>query len=368
MEYSEILQRRIRRGDYEANRHSTFEVFGEACDRQDAADAAALADYVVDECRIIYDIMRQWQGDLRAFLIERGVSEEEVAAIDCQIVAKLDEPDGTPHDPPRSWQRLLDLILEAQEGAWTGRWADAKAAMAAARDRWRIEHDRDADWSYGLMAAIVERFGEDAIPDMYRHIAGPLFHWRYAKFDTDRVDWDSEALPTLMYITLEAMRAHLCTRKRDGAPLELIEHDDRWEVRFDPCGSGGRIFRGDEVEGTPPRREPPYDWPLIESAHDWTDGKAGVCIYCNHCQVMMEHMPMDRYGYPIRVIEPPHRDGRRYDGSDGPQTCSWIMYKDPTTVPEEIYERCGRVKPDAFGSRSHEVPDDKVRPGWIGNG
>ena len=36
------------------------------------------------------------------------------------------------------------------------------------------------------------------------------------------------------------------------------------------------------------------------------------------------------------------------------------MYKDPTTVPEEAYERVGRKKPSVFGS-SHfdagELPD-----------
>ncbi len=183
--------------------------------------------------------MRQWQGDLRAFLLARGMTNEELAEAEAEIRDKLDEPDGTPHDPPRSWQRLLDLILEAQGAAWRADWQQAKDAMGRARERWRIEHDRDADWTYGLMAQVVARHGEEAIPDMYRHIAGPLFHWRYAKFDVDRVDWDTEGLPTLMYVTLEAMRAHLCTRRRDGAPLELIEHDDRWEVKFDPCGSVG---------------------------------------------------------------------------------------------------------------------------------
>ncbi len=365
MGYSEILQRRVRKGDYEAQRSSTFHEFAAACDRRDAADAAALADYAVDECRIIYDIMRQWQGDLRDFLTLRGMGPAELAAAEAEIRSKLNEPDGTPHDPPRSWQRFLELILEAQGAAWSGRWDEAKAAMVAATERWRMEHDRDADWSYGLMAQVVARHGEEAVPDMYEHIAGPLFHWRYAKFDIDRVDWETEGLPTLMYITLEAMRAHLCTPRRDGAPLELIEHEDRWEVRFDPCGSGGRITRGDEVEGTPPRMEPPYGWPAIENAYDWTDGKKGVCLYCNHCQVMMEHMPMDRYGYPIRVVEPPLYGG---DTAERKQTCSWIMYKDPTTVPEEIYTRAGRVKPAQFGSVAHSAPDDTVRTGFLGGG
>src|SRR5262249_20856351 len=146
MDYSELLQRRVRRGDLDEQTRSTFEAFESACDREDAADAAALADYAVDECRIIFDIMRQWQGDPRAFLTERGMTAEELAAAEAEILAKLDEPDGTPHDAPRSWQRFLDLILEAQGAAWSGRWDHAKETIRAARERWRMEHDRDADW------------------------------------------------------------------------------------------------------------------------------------------------------------------------------------------------------------------------------
>src|SRR5262249_453787 len=102
MDYSSLLQRRVRRGDLDEQTRAACEAFEAACAREGGADAAALADYAVDECRIIFDIMRQWQGDLRAFLTERGMTAEELAAAEAEILAKLDEPDGTPHDAPRS--------------------------------------------------------------------------------------------------------------------------------------------------------------------------------------------------------------------------------------------------------------------------
>ena len=33
------------------------------------------------------------------------------------------------------------------------------------------------------------------------------------------------------------------------------------------------------------------------------------------------------------------------------------MFKDPTTVPEEYYERVGRTKPSSFGSKAQGADD-----------
>ncbi len=372
MTYSETLKRRVRLGDWWDQRRSTWDKILEAVDRDDPEDAAALAAYSVDEARVIFDIMGQWQADLRAMLADKGVGADEIESIETAIHALIVEPDGTPHDRNRSWATFLDLTLELQGAIWQRDVAAVGSAVAAQRERWRIAHDRDADWTYGLMSALIDRFGEGVVPEMYERIIMPLFVWRYEKFDTSKHDWASDSLPTLLYVALESMRAHLSTVNRDGSPLELIEEPDRWIVRFDPCGSGGRATRGDTVEGTPSRMEPPYGWRVIEGAYDWTDGKAGVCSYCNHCQVLMEHLPMDRFGYPVRVVEPPlypTRDGVRVDdASEDRQRCSWTMYKDPTTVPEEIYERAGRTKPTAFGSAATAADDDGRHTSFLGGG
>ena len=72
---------------------------------------------------------------------------------------------------------------------------------------------------------------------MYDRVLLPLFAWRYEKFDIDKHPWD-EALETLMLVACEAMRGHLVGPERTG-DLELIETEDRYILRFDPCGSGG---------------------------------------------------------------------------------------------------------------------------------
>jgi hypothetical protein len=370
--YSDSLKRRVRVGDWEDQRRSTWDKVVEAMERDDRADAAALAELTIDEAKIIFDIMGQWQADLRAMLGDKGVPPDERAAIEASIGALIVEPDGTPHDRHRSWARFLELTLQLQGEIWRGDFTQARETVAAQRERWRIEHDRDADLTYGLMSALIERFGEQVVPEIYERIAWPLFVWRYAKFDVSQHDWASDSLPTLMYVALEAMRAHLCTVNRDGSPLDLIDEGDRWTIRFDPCGSGGRLVRGDWVEGTPSRMEPPYNWRIIEGAYDWTDGKEGICAYCNHCQVVMEHLPMDRFGYPVRVVEPPQYPTRRGvrvdDRSEDRQKCTWSMYKDPTAVPAEFYTRAGRTKPDRFGSEAIGSSADTRHTGFMGGG
>jgi len=202
---------------------------------------------------------------------------------------------------------------------------------------------------------------------MYERVLLPLFAWRYEKFDIDKHPWD-EGLETLMYVACEAMRGHLVGPERTG-DFELEELDDRFVLRFDPCGSGGRTMRGDWIEGTPARMEAPYNWRVAEEERDWNHYTKGVCLYCAHCIILMEHMPMDRFGYPVRVIDPPVYPDTDRDPNIR-QKCQWTMYKDPTAAPEEVYTRSGRTKPTSFGSKSQGAVDlpDPTSFGLLGSG
>jgi hypothetical protein len=194
----------------------------------------------------------------------------------------------------------------------------------------------------------------------------PLFVWRYEKFDIDKYPWD-EALEVLMLVACEAMRGHLVGPERTG-DMELIELEDRYILRFDPCGSGQRTIRGDWIENTPARMEPPYNWKVSQEEKSWNHYQKGVCLYCSHCIVLMEEMPIDRFGYPVRVIDPPVYPDTNRDPSVR-QKCQWQMFKDPTKVPEEYYTRTGRTKPAAFGSKARGAPDlPEVSAGLPGAG
>lgn len=364
--FSEALGRRVRLGSWEDQKISTYRKIREAIGDGRWDEAASLANYFVDEANVCFSLYRQWIGDLNGFLAENGVPREELDRVNADIVAKLALPDGSAWNPRKRWDVFLTLVEELVAHAHREQAEEALAKLDELKETWRQVHDRDVDHTYGLMSEIKGRLGEDAIRTMYDRVLLPLFVWRYEKFDVDKHPWD-EALETLMLVACEAMRGHLVGPERTG-DFELIETEDRFILRFDPCGSGQRTVRGDWIEGTPPRMEAPYNWSVTEEPHTWNHGQPGVCLYCAHCIILMEEMPIDRFGYPVRVIDPPvypdtDRDPERR------QKCQWQMFKDPTKVPEEYYERVGRKKPAAFGSRAHGAqPLPDVTAGLPGAG
>jgi hypothetical protein len=351
--FSEVLGRRTRLGSWEDQKVSTYRRIIETVEDGKWDAAAELADYFVDEANVCFSLYRQWIRDLKGFLADSGVGAEEREDIDADIVSKLVLPNGDEFDPFAHWDRFR--VKQRELVKWVHR-EDSQKALAALeemKETWRQTHDRDVDHTYGLMSAIQERFGGEGISKMYEQLLVPLFAWRYNKFDIDKHPWD-EGLETLMRVACEAMRGHLVGPERTG-DFELTELDDRYVLEFNPCGSGGRTLRGDPIEGTPPRMEPPYSWGVAQEPASWNHFTPGVCLYCAHCIILMEEMPMDRFGYPVRVVDPPIYGGTEADGS--PQRCRWSMFKDPAAVPEEYYERVGRTKPDVFGSSNFEQPE-----------
>jgi hypothetical protein len=347
--FSDILGRRVRLGSWEDQKVSTYRKIHEALDEGRWDDAGLLGAYFVDEAEVCFAIYRQWIPDLNGFLADSGVDAGVTAARNEQAKELAGLPDGSEWDRYRQWDRVRGEMERYSAAAYRGQRDEAKARIDTAKELWRQCHDRDVDHTYALMSLVKEQLGEPAIRDMYERVLLPLFSWRYAKFDVDKHPWD-EGLESLMLVACEAMRGHLVGPERTG-DFELIETEDRFILRFDPCGSGGRTVRGDTIEGTPPRMEPPYGWKVTEEPQTWNHFTPGVCLYCVHCIVLMEEMPMDRFGYPVRVIDPPTYPDA--DPGGPPQKCQWQMFKDPTNVPEEYYTRVGRTKPDTFGSRAH---------------
>jgi hypothetical protein len=193
----------------------------------------------------------------------------------------------------------------------------------------------------GLLAYVVKRFGEDALEACYRSILEPYFDERYSPYDI-RLQPYEDSLQRNLYVALESMRGHLVGPERNG-DMEFEEHDDRWEIRFDPCASGGRMLRGDPVEGTGSRMLAPYDFGVIEEPKPWTWNESGVCHYCAHCNLALSMLPAERWGHPLRTVDPP-----LWRGEDDPTTrrkCQWTIWKSIEQIPEHEYERLGRTKP-----------------------
>lgn len=347
LEEHPLLGRRIRGGPWEEQGVATVRLVLAAVQGAEWEEAASLARYFVTEAEVCYRLYRQWTQDLREFLQQQGMAREDVVDAERQIDSLLSLPDGSAWDPAHVWDVFttqVDVFVAATEQRHPGA-ADLAEAFVEA---WRCCHDRDVDHISGLMNQVVLRFGEAAIGPMYDHILLPWFNARYSQFDVDQHPW-FEALTVNMMVAFEAMRGHLCGPGRRG-DIEFEETADRYVIRFDPCGSGGRTTRGDEIEGTPPRMEAPYEWPETKEPEPWNHYEPGVCTYCAHCVVLTEIMPIDAFGYPVRAVDPPRYGVAGPDG--GPAKCAWTMFKDPLQVPEEYYSRVGRTKHAEIGSKA----------------
>lgn len=342
-----VVGRRLRGGDWPDQGVATSRLIVAAARDGRGGDAAELARHFVVEADVCHRLYGQWLPDLREFLRDNGVSDEDLSAAEDRIVGLLRLPDASPWDRDRVWDELLarvdDLCADLDGGA-----TDVVGAVDGIVETWRRCHDRDVDHISGLMDLVVTRLGELAIGPMYDAVLRPWFDARYSQFDVDRHDW-AEALTLNMLVAFEAMRGHLCGPGRRG-DVGFQDLPDRYVLTFDPCGSGGRVTSGDEIEGTPPRPDPPYGWPVTREPAPWNHGRPGVCVYCTHCIVLTEIMPTDAYGYPVRAVDPPRYGEQTADGR--PATCSWTMFKDPGDVPDEYYRRIGRSRPAVVGSRS----------------
>ncbi len=352
LEWSPTIGKRVRSGDWADQAISTVvkieeelraagDAFGLTANRRE--NAAQLVDYFMEEAKVVYVVYKVWTAGFEAWLTAQGVTAEELAAEVERLAQLVAYPDGTPLDREARWHALGLRAGNLGNGIRTYDLTVAAglAELEGVREDWRQLHDRSADLMAGILAYVVKRFGEAKLEDCYRAVMEPYLQERYMVFDVTKTPYE-DTIDRNLYIALEAMRGHLVGPERNG-DIELVEEDDRWVMRFDPCGSGGRIMRGDPVEGTGSRVLAPYEFGVLEEARPWTWGETGVCHYCAHCNLALSTIPAERWGHPVRTVDPP-----LWRGEDDPATrakCQWTIWKSLEAIPEREYERIGRTKP-----------------------
>jgi hypothetical protein len=341
--WSDGLSKRIRTGGWEDQVVSTITKIAEALADGRGEEAAQLLEYFMEEAQVVHNIYLVWFPRFRAWLEEAGVEATELDGQLDRLAELLALPGGQPFDPDVAWSDLgaRSRLLAGRMRTIATDVAEPLEELDAVREDWRRLHDRWADLLSGVLTFVAQRFGEDALEDCYRFVLEPYIDERYMVYDLRRHDYADTVFRNL-YTTVEAMRAHLCGPDRLG-DIELEEHDDRWEFRFDPCGSGGRVLRGDEVEGSGPRPEPPYEFGVTSRRHDWAWNEKGVCYYCAHCCFALERLPAERWGHPVRVVDPPLYQGPGVPPE--PLRCKWTVYKTVEAIPAAAYERIGMTKP-----------------------
>ncbi len=348
LHYSETLGRRVRSdATWSDAAVSTYTKAQEAIKGGHWARAAEYVDFFVDEAAVIFGVFRGLIPDAISFLEQRGVARSQLLEVNRRLLDLIRLPDGRPFVARSRWAEFQAEVRECTLACGRGDADGALAHLAELKETWRQIQDRDVDHLYGLLNEAVVYWGEPVVGEFWDAIIGPLFASRYEKFDIARNSWE-DSLWTNVYLAFEAMRGHLVGPDRDGN-MEFSEDAERYTWRFDPCGSGGRSMRGDAIEGSPPRMESPFDYGVTKKEYDFAWNKVGVCYYCVNCCVVMQLMPIDKFGYPVRVVEPPtYPDDRE-------AKCTWHVYKDPAMVPERYYKDVGRTKPPSIGRSSEAI-------------
>lgn len=329
------LDRPIRADDWQGLAVGTYRRILEAI-ATGSPDRSDLVRYFRTEARIIFDIYTQWREATLRCLADKGVSQADITA-ETGRIAKLAILGRPPVLADR--QATWDSIERASErAAAAADAAEATAALDAMKATWRHLHDSDVDFLSGLFDVVITRFGEAALGEMYdRWVIGDWFAKRYKRFDVSRFPW-RDAFPLVVYLTFESMHGHLAGPGRLG-DVTFESFDDRVVFTFAPCGSGGRTVIGEPLDGTPSRMEPPFRFKVLEEQHDFAWNLKGVCTYCAHCCILTEKMPIEAFGYPVRVVDPPLYP------NDGHAVCRWTVYRTPEAVPEAVYTRLGYAKP-----------------------
>lgn len=209
-----------------------------------------------------------------------------------------------------------------------GRYQEAKELAQYMIPEGKSLHDLYCDWIWDILTKVAQTQGEEAV---YKLCRATQETWMLKR------TWKAllrMPVEERVYINAEVMRSHRCGPGQDGG-LDILEDQDRISIRMDPCGSGGRMRRGDPVNGTPSRLGSPYNFGVTDRGYPWSWGKTQVPYYCVHCAVN-EILPAEWGGYPLWVTE---------YSEDAAQPCYWHFYKRPELIPARYFERIGFKKP-----------------------
>ena len=339
LKHNETLGRLVRKGGWAELAEGTPRLIARALAAGDEDTVSALTEFFQGELRVVFEIYEQWFRDTRKCLTENGMGEDELDHEHDAIRRKLALFHVTAaSDRNEVWDDIGgQFALVRQAGLPVDQ---RKKTLENAVNTWRDLHDCEVDQLSGLFHLIMDRHGEPFLRNMYEGwVIGDWFAKRYQRFDVSKIDWETASW-LLIYLGFEGHHGHLSGTARDGT-IDFLEDDEKVTISFEPCGSGGRSMEGDAESGLPSLSAPPFNWPELTEAYDFTWSESGICAYCAHCCILHENLPIAAFGYPVRVTHPPRaplmEKGR----------CSWTIYKDLRNIPDEAYRRVGAIKPPA---------------------
>ena len=331
VDYEPALGREARIGSWLELAKGTFRSAAEHLAAGAGQSAAALMEVAILEADELRDIYQRWPEATADWICERGVSAGAVQTAMSGLEALIGRQ--AMNGIQAEWPDFVTAVTAAADACR----ADAPGAAEAietARTVWQGIHDRAVDRVSGLVDIAVRLVGEDSLGQLWDFLMQDWYDIHARRYSLANQPWPDSA-HQLMVAIVDGFHAHLSGAGRQG-DIEIIEESDRIGFRFAPCGSGGRSLDGRITAGQP-RAGAPFGFAVTARPHDWAWNTVGICSYCVHCCQLNEVMPIDRLGYPTRVIDAP-----RWTPNDPVTTCTWWVYRDLANIPDHVYHRVGR--------------------------
>ena len=329
--YEPSLGRSARTGTLEELAKGTFRSAAEHAAAGRFAAAAELVEISLVEAQELREIYEAWPSATQEWISGHGVGAAVIEDALDRLYTLIGE--AAAGGIEAEWPRYVAAVRDAAESCRRHR-PDAGDAIEAARMVWQGVHDRAVDRVAGLIDVAVRTVGEDSLGELWDVLMADWYEIHARRYALDNQPW-SDSAQQLVIAILDGFHAHLTGTGRQG-DIEIIEEPTRTGFRFAPCGSGGRALDAGITDGAP-RSAAPYGFAVTTQPHDWAWNTVGICSYCVHCCQLNEVMPIDRLGFPTRVIDAPTWDPERPTS-----TCTWWVYRDPADVPDHVYHRVGR--------------------------
>ncbi|WP_417546955.1 hypothetical protein [Marinobacter segnicrescens] len=161
---------------------------------------------------------------------------------------------------PKTRVQLAREKLDAGE-------TDIEPLLRGQRKEWQPWHDFGVVWLEYFYATALDKGGADYLDEMLAQTYEPAFDAGFPRYSALS---DQELLEEVAK-----------TWNYHCADFSVTEEDDRFVFRLDPCGSGGRLFRGEMWRDMFHYGEPLS--PTMAEPHNINFNRHQAPTYCTHC-------------------------------------------------------------------------------------
>jgi hypothetical protein len=321
--YNESLGHQVRSEPWLEQGRSSYARARDALASAEFEAAETYGRITIQEAQEAYDLFAAWLIEIPQILKAQGVPTDVVDQRIAAIASEVGEP-----NLDAGWRTYRALIDDYAEACQRPDLAAAHALLEQARKTWQRHHDRACETICALFDLAAKVVGEEIVGALWDSLLTGMYERSASVYHPDNSPWE-QSVQRLLLDIFEATRGHLTGPDRDGA-FTIAEEDDRWVITFAPCGSGGRTYEFESTADPESARR----LSVTTREHDWAWNTTGVCLYCAHCCQLQQRAPIQRLGFPLRVITPPRQ------GQPKP-LCTWSIYKDPTKAPDAAYTSVG---------------------------